>query len=285
MSTKTTIKRIALVAVAALGFGMLSAIPSSAAVAAGPTITVTNGSAELTQGTAEETSTAGLIQVNALLTAAADSVAVSVTRSSYASGGSAVKFNLGLWDTSTAATKVEQVAAGAVLSGTSLVAFAKGAANSITVPDSTTAFTTSSGASYILASGANSINNGYVDATMFLQVESSTAFTRVKGDYVFTVVVQAFNNGALASTTTKDITITVNDLATNSLTVKAASSTAYIGTSTGATSDAVITAVATASTTDHATISVRTYNAAGGAAPESITATLTGPNLLQFNLR
>ena len=32
MSTKTTLKRIALVAVSALGFGIVSAIPSSAAV-------------------------------------------------------------------------------------------------------------------------------------------------------------------------------------------------------------------------------------------------------------
>ena len=45
MSTKTTFKRIALVAVAALGFGMLSVVPSSAAA---PTITA---SASVTSGT------------------------------------------------------------------------------------------------------------------------------------------------------------------------------------------------------------------------------------------
>jgi hypothetical protein len=39
MSTKTTFKRIALVAVAALGFGMLSVVPSSAATLAGTSIT------------------------------------------------------------------------------------------------------------------------------------------------------------------------------------------------------------------------------------------------------
>jgi hypothetical protein len=44
MSTKTTFKRIALVAVAALGFGVLSTVPSSATVA-GATVTVTNGAA------------------------------------------------------------------------------------------------------------------------------------------------------------------------------------------------------------------------------------------------
>ena len=44
MSTKTTFKRIALVAVAALGFGVLSVVPSSATVA-GATVTVSNGAA------------------------------------------------------------------------------------------------------------------------------------------------------------------------------------------------------------------------------------------------
>jgi hypothetical protein len=44
MSTKTTFKRIALVTVAALGFGVLSTVPSSAAVA-GLKVTVTNGAA------------------------------------------------------------------------------------------------------------------------------------------------------------------------------------------------------------------------------------------------
>jgi len=44
MSTKTTFKRIALVAVAALGLGVLSVAPSSAAVS-NLSVTVTNGTA------------------------------------------------------------------------------------------------------------------------------------------------------------------------------------------------------------------------------------------------
>jgi len=44
MSTKTTFKRVALVAVAALGLGVLSVAPSSATVGA-QNITVTNGTA------------------------------------------------------------------------------------------------------------------------------------------------------------------------------------------------------------------------------------------------
>ena len=42
----------------------------------------------------------------------------------------------------------------------------------------------------------------------------------------------------------------------------------------------MVTAVATAASTVHATIPVRTYNAAGGAAPESITASISGAGTL-----
>jgi hypothetical protein len=50
MSTKTTIKRISLVAVAALGFGVLSVVPSQAAATA-VTFTYTNGTALTTTPT------------------------------------------------------------------------------------------------------------------------------------------------------------------------------------------------------------------------------------------
>ena len=286
MSTKTTIKRVALVAVAALGFGMLSVVPSSATVASGPTVTTTAGSASITAGTGYETSTAGIIQVDALLTTSSDSVSVTVTRSSYPTGGSAVKFNLGLWDTNTVATKTEKVASGSGLSGTSLLSFTSGAASSVTVPDSITAFTTSSGSAYTIANGANSVTNGYVGGKYFLKVESSTAFTRVAGAYVFTAVVQAYNNGALASTTTKDITITINDTdAATALvngTVSSALTTAYLnaGSSYTTASDSSVAVVATAASTDHATIRVRTYTADSNPAPESVTATVTGPGLV-----
>jgi hypothetical protein len=66
MSTKTTFKRIALVAVAALGFGVLSVVPSSAAVA-GLKVTVTNGAA--TTMLADST-TAATIQLDWTATAA-----------------------------------------------------------------------------------------------------------------------------------------------------------------------------------------------------------------------
>jgi len=44
MSTKTIFKRVTLVAVAALGLGVLSSVPSQATIDAAPTVTVTAGS-------------------------------------------------------------------------------------------------------------------------------------------------------------------------------------------------------------------------------------------------
>ena len=72
MSTKTTFKRIALVAVAALGLGVLSVAPSSAAV-----LTLTTGT---TAGTAttqkSDTTTAAIFEVTALSQTSADTVTV-----------------------------------------------------------------------------------------------------------------------------------------------------------------------------------------------------------------
>ena len=81
MSTKTNFKRIALVAVAALGLGVLSAVPSSATIS-GVTFTVTNGATPL-RGTETTlvnadtgTGTGASVNITALLTNAADSLTV-----------------------------------------------------------------------------------------------------------------------------------------------------------------------------------------------------------------
>ena len=73
MSTKTTFKRIALVAVAALGLGVLSVAPSQAVVG-NLTVTATAGTAGNKAGTVQDTSTAALISVSALVGSLSDSV-------------------------------------------------------------------------------------------------------------------------------------------------------------------------------------------------------------------
>jgi hypothetical protein len=81
MSTTTNFKRIALVAVAALGLGVLSSVPANAAVS-GVTISVTNGATPLagvsTTKVNSDTGTApgASITVSALKTATTDSITV-----------------------------------------------------------------------------------------------------------------------------------------------------------------------------------------------------------------
>ena len=79
MSTTTNFKRIALVAVAALGMGVLSSAPSQAAwsgtAGSSLTLTVANGTAGLT-GAASDSTTAGTFGVRGLALAALDSIGV-----------------------------------------------------------------------------------------------------------------------------------------------------------------------------------------------------------------
>ena len=80
MSTKTTIKRIALVAVAALGFGVMSVAPSSAVVA-GDSITLSASTTTITTGSAATVTltTAGYFG------AASDSITVTAALKTYPS--------------------------------------------------------------------------------------------------------------------------------------------------------------------------------------------------------
>ena len=57
MSTKTTLKRIALVAVSALGFGLLSVVPGNATISG----TSATGSVDVTLGTASAVNAITLI--------------------------------------------------------------------------------------------------------------------------------------------------------------------------------------------------------------------------------
>jgi len=83
MSVKTNFKHIALVAVAALGMGVLSSVPSSAATS-GVTITVTNGTSGAV-GAKSDSSNAATIQIAALI-GASDSMIVTAVQKSIPTG-------------------------------------------------------------------------------------------------------------------------------------------------------------------------------------------------------
>ena len=97
MSTKTTFKRIALVAVAALGFGVLSVVPSQAAVS-GLVVTATNGNATHLNS---DSSTAATLSISFFAQGGvADSVTVQiVAASAFPTGSSAVLDNSGIFFT------------------------------------------------------------------------------------------------------------------------------------------------------------------------------------------
>jgi len=132
-------------------------------------------------------------------------------------------------------------------------------------------------------------SNGYIGAKFNLQLDSQT--TRIKGTYTYTVIVKSYNadDASLTSadqTLTQDVSIVIADTAANVAlaggTIDPSKSTAIMNLSTGttATSDDVVSVVATAAATTRATIRVRTYTSASLQAPESVTVTITGPGLV-----
>jgi hypothetical protein len=273
MSTKTNFKRIALVAVAALGMGVLSSVPSQAAWsgAAGSqlTLTVVNGTAGLT-GARSDSTTAGTFGVRGLALAATDSIGVSIlpkSRPALATSYPTPLFMLADTGTSTAGL--------IVTSGKfPLAAGASGIDRTIT-----SYVETSTGVSISPAAAST----GYVEGNFLVFLESTTS-TRVAGTYTYTIVATPATGvgGATAGTAQViDISFVVAADATASTTVDAAKTTAFLaGTLAAATADAAVSAVATASGTPAAYLSVRTYNAASAFAPESITVTLSGAGLL-----
>ena len=282
MSTKTTFKRIALVAVAALGLGVLSVAPSQATAGA-PTVTTAVGSASITPGAANETTTAATISISGLLSASTDSYSVTIIRKSAPATGASVAFRLALAETTTSTSSA--VAASAALGGgdVSSLGYNLGQnAAPVTAYDSTTAFTAgTSTVGYTLKGGA-----GYVGANFGLLVDSAT--TRVAGSYVYTVLVQPWENGVAKanSLVTADVTFTISKTAAAAAlaggTISPALSTAYLnsGSSYTTPSDSSVAAVATNTGTIVANIQVNTYTVDALAAPESVTVTVTGAGLV-----
>jgi len=272
MSTKTNFKRIALVAVAALGLGVLSSAPSQATftgLSTAPlTLSTTNGTAGLT-GAATDSTTAGTFSLTALSAAVTDSVSVTSVLKSKPAGAStanpALVFMLNDTGTSTAMPLIAIKDYPATTIRVARVLVGNSAA------DTATEFSIAPAAGQAV---------GYVVGNWKVFMDSNTASTtRVAGTYTYTIIA---NSSAPAVTQTVDISFTVTASASDSVVIAPGSSTAFIGTGTGATSDAVISALATASTTPAAYVRVVTKNANGDAKPESITATISGAGLLSF---
>jgi len=269
MSTKTTFKRIALVAVAALGLGVLSVAPSSATVSALTISGATNGtSTNSTDGFVSDSTTAATLTVSGLLDAAnSDTLTVafvpksvpSTTPNAYMYFVDSATSGLTLVDTLTSVTA-------AYASATKAIAVT--GAN-----DTSTGVSSASGQQYRLLRATA----GYVGGKFAIQLDSTSV--RTKGTYTYTVIVKGYSGTAAVQTVTQDVSIVVAAAASASTTIDPSKTTAYLntGTATDTSSDSAVAVVATAANTTHATINVITKNASGTEAAESVTATVTGP--------
>ena len=272
MSTKTNFKRIALVAVAALGLGVLSSVPSQAAPI-GTTITVgdSDGATLLTATTvSSDTTTGAFFTVQSLLQATGDSTSVTFVKKSEPAGSTVVARMIYI---DTVGSTVARVAIAANASaGTD--------ATRLLQSESTTAGT----AWFINASTANN----YAGGTFNISLESATAATAKAGTYTYTVIATNYT-GATASVTqyTADVSIVVSAstaLGTTASGVKSfvdLRATGRTNTATDA-ADEVITAVNTVSSTNVGFIYVGNRNSSDVAtlAVDSLTATVTGAGVI-----
>jgi len=261
MSTKTNFKRIALVAVAALGIGVLSSIPSQAVVSISSiTKSTTAGTSGQTQGAASMDSSSAATLSFSFLATAADSVGVTIAPKS--------KPN----DSLTYPRLLLMLADTATSSGKTTVG--------VTTPLTATALpsATESNTSAAVWAEANTVG-----AAKFLAfIDTATLSTsRTAGTYVWTAVLTPYSaNYATQVGNTDvqyvDITITVAALTTQSKVASAAYSKLYISTTGAASADSAVNVVATASDTPKGYLTVKLRNSSDlNAAAESVTVTTT----------
>jgi hypothetical protein len=256
MSTKTTFKRIALVTVAALGFGVMSVVPSNATTSA-DTLTISSATASMKDS---ETSTATTATLAFYGSVVADSMSVTAYVTSSPAGSTAVP-QLTLAETSNAFVDTLEMTTPQGLVGDSLGQVA-----------------------YVAPSAATS----YVTAKFKINLVSPTSAqaAAVKaGTYVVTLAPAVTAGGGIKNAPNVTLTVTVTaDPLTDTV---ATSATSIITTKleTQATSDATVTASKAAKTAigdEIAYIKVTLKNAAGiSNSSESYTAIVkSGPGLL-----
>ena len=248
MSTKTTFKRVALVAVAALGFGLLSVAPSNAAVAA-DTLTVTDGTATIGESVTATSATATL----SFIASAPSTDSHSVTASLVSGPATSTQFPILQLAETTSAKVSPYTGGGESATGTNFDAYSK-------------VYVVASGSARATAKFAVFIGN------------TANAGVAVAGTYVVRITPAAAPTAGTA--TFKDITITV---AAAAKATQAYTQLGLGGNTVAAALGAVDSAVAgskTASTTIVGKLDVSLRGASGSEIAESYTATITGAGTL-----
>jgi hypothetical protein len=271
MSTKTNFKRIALVAVAALGMGVLSSVPSQALYLTTPTLTIATGTATKAKS---DSTTAATITVAWNTDAGGadnrDTISVTAVVQSYPAAAAAVpRLQLMFADT-TGTTGGALLSPTSAVSGTRVTPYGGAVATDSLVVNAATPI--------YLGTGATT---GYHSMKLLAFLDTTQA--RIAGTYTYTIVATQAGNqfGAGSKNTATPIsgtlTITVAALDSESTTASAGQSSAFLHSAASGTPTADITssALATASTTARAWLYVNLANAAGGQAVESVTITTT----------
>jgi len=263
MSTKTNFKRIALVAVAALGMGVISSVPSNAAIVGVPTVTAVNGTATLQSS---DSTTAATLTVKFNSTAADDSVAVRVSLGSQPATGT--------HDSSTIKT------------GVSDTATSTGGLHTFGLNDLTSlAATFPSDGTASPDQVVKSVAAGQVAVKFRYNLDTTVA--RVAGTYTLDYFTTVYSGGVAvpASAAFGQMLITVTDgaAAATGAVSAAGTSTAvmYQGSSFGVTGvDSSVSVVSTpSSSVPSAVIRITQLTAAGDPSRESITVTTTIGNV------
>jgi trimeric autotransporter adhesin len=259
MSTTTNFKRIALVAVAALGLGVLSSVPSKAAINAD---SVTLSSATAAQTTAETFTATSAVATVSFFGAKNDSITVT------ASLVSAPVAN-----TSLPVLRLVETTSAWVDSATSVAPSVVG-----------TPVTANTAAKVSAASSAAATSAKFA---IYLSSSGTTDAPLIAGTYVVRITPLAGTGGALIGSSVQNLTITVTTAATQDKNSSAANSTVFIvGTNNDAkiaTADSTIVALKTAGSTNAAMVAnlaATQLNAAKAAASESLTVTISGAGVL-----
>jgi len=282
MSTKTNFKRIALVAVAALGLGVLSSVPVQATPSA-ITVDVVDGTATTSKS---DSTTGASVTVKGLLgVTATDSISVLVAKKSAPATASSVLMPI--------LTYVDTVSGGVA----GEIEKADGATDASGWSQATTGVdsATPTSALHITAAAANTYN-GFT-ALLFIDTASLTVASRantalVSGTYVYTIIATPLTCAATGCTggtaVTKDVSIVVSKTAAESDTSVGTYGFAFVsGAATTRTSevaartDSILAVLATAGTT-RAYLYTGVRNAANAVtvAVDSLTATVTGAGLV-----
>jgi len=244
MSSKTTFKRVALVAVAALSLGVLSVAPSSATINAD---SLTLSAATAAQTTAETATATSAVATASFLGATGDSLTVTASLVSGPAGNTALPY-MTLSETSSATVSATSISPNAAVSVQAI---------------SGSAATTAKFKVYLGT--------------------SATAAPTVAGTYVVKLTPATVgSSGALQAAAAQTLTITVTTAAALDTVAASATSIINAGETNTATTDNVVTASKSVSaSTAAATIKVSLLNAAGSAVTaESFTAVISGPGTL-----